>query len=57
MIELPQDFLNVLFALLIVLAGVNRSRRDAGAAIHRTGRLTLDLRNPDHKTFGRRLSC
>jgi hypothetical protein len=30
MIELPQDFLNVLFALLIVLAGVNRSRQRSG---------------------------
>jgi hypothetical protein len=30
MIELPQDFLNVLFGLLIVLAGVNRSRQRSG---------------------------
>jgi hypothetical protein len=27
MIELPHEFLNVLFTLLIVFAGVNRSRR------------------------------
>jgi hypothetical protein len=30
MIELPQDFLNLLFALLIVLAGLNRSRQRSG---------------------------
>jgi hypothetical protein len=30
MIELPQDFLNVLFTVLIVFATVNRSRQRSG---------------------------
>ena len=30
MIELPHEFLNVLFALLIISAGISRSRRRSG---------------------------
>jgi hypothetical protein len=30
MIELPHEFLNVLFALLIVSSGISRSRRGSG---------------------------
>jgi hypothetical protein len=30
MIELPHEFLNVLFALLIICAGMGRSRRRSG---------------------------
>ena len=30
MIELPHEFLNVLFALLIIFAGMSRSRRRSG---------------------------
>jgi hypothetical protein len=42
MIEVPSEFLNVLFMTLIVFAGVNRSRQrspiveDVGAVIDRT---------------------
>ena len=44
MIELPHEFLNVLFALLIISAGFSRSRRRSGwkatlAPIHRIPRL------------------
>jgi hypothetical protein len=36
MIEVPSEFLNALFTLLIVVASVNRSRQQtAGAAVFR----------------------